>query len=569
VVRKLLVAFALGLAAVSSSVGLVAATSTTASAQSSAPVLPGEPTLSSGVPAYVFGYNNGPEWGEPAFSRLPSIQAAVKSSGLTFDRVWGYDNAGLGAASGDLGQGVVGQKIGAMENAGGTCLFTLGSTGDLKWLRSIVSTYGNGTCTYFEWGNEPDNGGSITSEVSQWNADIPTLKSLCTGPCYFGGPALTWEGSNGGLPSTSKCGLRASACSDDIQYFLANTNPKPDFVTYHDYPCTKSTGKAACAGTLSQMTASDTYQDLQYNWTDALADETAVLGKVIPTGISEINFDPGTANLGNWSGDATFMSQWTTTAWESIIALGIPFANIYTVMDYASGGDLDMFSDSSPYGSKAQFSALAAEVKKYGGLVPITNVVVPSNGATVSGSIALDATASSPVGVDSVNFEVSGGSLAARVIGTAVSTAYGWVTSWNTANVADGTYKLQSVATDAHGRSATSPAMSVTVGNIATQILVPKSGSKLSGNGSTITSSDVLDAQTIGPKTVKGITVTFVLSGGTLTDKVIGTAVPTIYGWLALANTTGVPKGTYVLQSVATRAGITATSAGVKVSVSN
>ena len=124
----------------------------------------------------------------------------MKSAGrLTLDRVWGYDNAGLGAASGDVGQGVVGQKITAMKNAGGTCLFTLGSTDDLAWLKSIVSTYGNGTCTYFEWGNEPDNGGSITSEVSEWNADIPTLKSLCTGSCYFGGPALTWEGSNGGV----------------------------------------------------------------------------------------------------------------------------------------------------------------------------------------------------------------------------------------------------------------------------------------------------------------------------------------------------------------------------------
>ena len=42
------------------------------------------------------------------------------------------------------------------------------------------------------------------------------------------------------------------------------------------------------------------------------------------------------------------------------------------------------------------------------------------------------------------------------------------------------------------------------------------------------------------------------MSGGTLTNQVIATATPTIYGWLAQWNTTTVPNGTYSLESVAT-----------------
>ena len=58
-----------------------------------------------------------------------------------------------------------------------------------------------------------------------------------------------------------------------------------------------------------------------------------------------------------------------------------------------------------------------------------------------------------------------------------------------------------------------------------------------------------------GPADPLGVTkVVFEMSGGTLSDQVIATATPTIYGWLAQWNTTTAPNGTYTLQSVATDA---------------
>jgi hypothetical protein len=53
----------------------------------------------------------------------------------------------------------------------------------------------------------------------------------------------------------------------------------------------------------------------------------------------------------------------------------------------------------------------------------------------------------------------------AGVVGTATPTFYGWVAEWNTTGVPNGTYTLQSVATETGGTTATSPAITVTVAN--------------------------------------------------------------------------------------------------------
>jgi hypothetical protein len=111
---------------------------------------------------------------------------------------------------------------------------------------------------------------------------------------------------------------------------------------------------------------------------------------------------------------------------------------------------------------------------------PSTEVVIPSNNATVSGtSQVLDAAASS--GVTEVQYEISGGTLTDSVIATATPTIYGWIALWNTMGVADGTYTLNSVASYADGVSGTSPPISLTVDNPAT--LANLAGTNLIGTG--------------------------------------------------------------------------------------
>ena len=197
------------------------------------------------------------------------------------------------------------------------------------------------------------------------------------------------------------------------------------------------------------------------------------------------------------------------------------------------------------------------------GQAPITAVAIPANGAAVSGnSVVLDATASSPEGMSTVKFEVSGGSLSDQVVATATPTIYGWIGSWNTTAVPNGIYTLQSVATDDDGSTVTSAPLTVTVDNPApsTAVLIPSNGADQAGTGA------VLDASASSNVT----SVSFQLSGGSLNHQVVATATPTIYGWLAQWNTTNVPNGTYNLQSVASyTGGLNGTSSPISMTIDN
>ena len=195
---------------------------------------------------------------------------------------------------------------------------------------------------------------------------------------------------------------------------------------------------------------------------------------------------------------------------------------------------------------------------------PTTSVLVPSSGSTVDGSIWLDAGASSQFGIASVSYEVSGGSISDQVVSSSVATSFGWLGAWDTTDVPNGTYMLQSVVTDNDGNTATSSGVTVTVENpsLATEVLVPSNGATLSG------SAAVLDASAAGTSDVTE--VQFVVSGGSLSDQVVGTAVATIYGWIAFWNTTAIANGPYTLESVATETGgTTAMSPPIDVTVDN
>jgi YVTN family beta-propeller protein len=93
---------------------------------------------------------------------------------------------------------------------------------------------------------------------------------------------------------------------------------------------------------------------------------------------------------------------------------------------------------------------------------PTTSVIIPSNGATLSGTGAtLDATASNAA---SVEFWLFGGSYgySGHLIGTATLTNYGWLYSWNTTTVPNGSYVLLSVASGPGGSGSSNVNITVT-----------------------------------------------------------------------------------------------------------
>jgi hypothetical protein len=190
--------------------------------------------------------------------------------------------------------------------------------------------------------------------------------------------------------------------------------------------------------------------------------------------------------------------------------------------------------------------------------------LLPSNGATVSGGIWLDARASSPIGLRApVTFLVSGGpdSISFLQVSTGFPTLYGYIGGWDTTDVPNGTYTLQSAATDNVGQSTDSAGITVTVNNPppATSVLIPSAGATLSGG------SALLDASAPGASSV-----TFELTGRKLSNQVIASGTLALWGWYAQWNSASVANGTYTLESVATEpGGSTVTSAPVTVTVTN
>ena len=102
---------------------------------------------------------------------------------------------------------------------------------------------------------------------------------------------------------------------------------------------------------------------------------------------------------------------------------------------------------------------------------------MPSTGATESGSFVLDAVASSSAGIATVTFDDHRWHTEPEAISTATPTLYGWIGEWKTGSFPNGTYTVQSVASDVNGQSATSAAITVTVSN-------PMPAATLQGNGS-------------------------------------------------------------------------------------
>ena len=191
---------------------------------------------------------------------------------------------------------------------------------------------------------------------------------------------------------------------------------------------------------------------------------------------------------------------------------------------------------------------------------PPTSVLIPATGATLSGTAAtLDASASNAT---SVEFWLFGGSYgySGKMIGTATLTAYGWLSSWNTTTVPNGSYVLLSEAFNSSS-SAFSPGITITVSNPPrTNVLIPATGATLSGTAAT------LDASASNATSVE-----FWLFGGSYgySGKMIGTATLTAYGWLSSWNTTTVPNGSYVLLSEAFNSSSSAFSPGITITVSN
>jgi fibronectin type 3 domain-containing protein len=110
---------------------------------------------------------------------------------------------------------------------------------------------------------------------------------------------------------------------------------------------------------------------------------------------------------------------------------------------------------------------------------PAVNITAPAPGASVTGSIAVNANATDNATVAGVQFLLDGAALGAE------DTSAPYSVPWNTASAVNGSHTLTARARDAAGNQTTSGAVSVTVSNTATPGLVASFGFN-EGSGTTV-----------------------------------------------------------------------------------
>jgi hypothetical protein len=185
---------------------------------------------------------------------------------------------------------------------------------------------------------------------------------------------------------------------------------------------------------------------------------------------------------------------------------------------------------------------------------PSVSLTAPANGATLSGTVSLTASASDNIGVSKVEFYDNGTLLSA---GNVAPFSY----SWNTASVANGSHTLTAKAYDASNNVGQSTSVAVTVNNGAADTTAPVASLTAPAAGSTVTGTVAVSASASDNVAVSK--VEFYVNG---VLQATDTASPYTFSW----NTAALANGSYPLSIKAyDAAGNVGSSASVTVAVNN
>jgi thermitase len=196
-------------------------------------------------------------------------------------------------------------------------------------------------------------------------------------------------------------------------------------------------------------------------------------------------------NLASWSSYGSFVTisapgtsiwttnngggygQWNGTSFASPLTAGVaalmmsasPSVDNLTIESllYSTSTDRGAAGRDTYFGygrvnAAAAVQAAAARVVKADTQAPTTAITSPAAGATVSGLVAVDLSATDNVGVVRADLKVNG-----TVVATDTSAPFGF--SWDSAGIANGMATLTVLAYDAAGNAGVSPALTVNVAN--------------------------------------------------------------------------------------------------------
>ena len=188
---------------------------------------------------------------------------------------------------------------------------------------------------------------------------------------------------------------------------------------------------------------------------------------------------------------------------------------------------------------------------------PTVGVTSPSSGATLTGTVVLQADATDDNAVNKVEFFDGTTSLGLAVHGA----GNGWSLNWNTTTATEGAHALKALATDTANQTTTSATVNVTVDNVDG---APTASITSPANGSSLRATVALQADATDDNAVNKVE----FFDGTTS---LGLAVHGAgNGWSLNWNTTTATGGPHALTAVATdTANQTTTSATVNVTVDN
>lgn len=293
-------------------------------------MLPGQQVWKQHVSSLLFGTNDTYEYKQQNIQTETSIQDALHHAGFTLLRSFFPDNASDAAIE---------QRMLTIERSGATCLGVITNIFNTAFNEHLVRYLGK-RCQMYEFGNEADFANvPVKSYVALWNKWIPLLRQINPQAKFIGPVTFSPLGDH-----------------DFMRNFLLGVKASgilPDAISFHWYPCFNNTERACLAK------ASEAKQVVLNVRTMV----RTILGRDVPVGVSEWNFDPGNPPP-SYGDDANFMSQFTTVALTGMAQAGAAFACQFDAASYAGYGHLDMF-DLSNDQPKAQFLAMQKLIQNY------------------------------------------------------------------------------------------------------------------------------------------------------------------------------------------------------------
>jgi hypothetical protein len=270
-------------------------------------------------------------------------------------------------------------------------------------------------------------------------------------------------------------------------------------------------------------------------------------------GTASLSWSPATDNIAVFTYNVhhSTISGVAPSAVNRIVQTSIPSLNITGI---PPGTYFYVVTAEDASGNVSGASNEAAVVVIGDAAAPSVAITAPADQASVSGSVAITASATDDVGVIGVQFQIDGAALSAETVNAP------YATTWDTALDPNGSHTITAVARDAAGNRSEAT-IAVTVTNTVPDTTPPVVSLTAPADGSTLAGSVAVTATATDAAGVMG--VQFQVDGVALGAEVLSAPYAAIWGSTTVAN------GPHTVTAIARDAAGSRSDASVTIEVLN